>query len=112
MRAPGIFRRHLDGFVQVSGLDQVIAADVFLAFDKRPIAQSAAVFGHRSLDFVRADIADMGGKRPAMTERIFDLAITIAPEHVGDRHGYFCAGFDCARDGGVNVFDKYMHGDR
>jgi hypothetical protein len=46
-----------------------------------------------------------------MTIRIFELAVAIAPEHVGDRHGHLGPGADGALDERIDVLDEEMDSD-
>src|SRR5437762_13907781 len=56
------------------------------AFAPRSLVWAVGISGdhllHRFLHLVRADISDVGSDRPLVTERIFQFAIAIAPEHV------------------------------
>src|SRR5262245_38515297 len=47
---------------------------------------------HRLLQFFRTDVSDVSSDRPMVTEWIFELAITIAPDHVFEGHRDFCPG--------------------
>src|SRR3954468_20323937 len=47
-----------------------------------------------------------------MAERVLELAVAIAPELVGNRHGDLRAGLDRARDETVDVVDVQVNGDR
>ena len=67
---------------------------------------------HRFLHLLRADIPDMGADRPLMTERVFQLAIAIAPEHVVQRHRDFRARAHRLFEDGVRVLDIEMDDDR
>jgi hypothetical protein len=41
---------------------------------------------HLFLHLFRRHVALVGGDRPAVAERVLDLAVAVAPEHVGQRH--------------------------
>src|ERR1041384_5814945 len=43
---------------------------------------------------------------PDMSERIADLSITRAPEHVGQRHDHFRSARDCPLDNSVGVIGR------
>ena len=47
---------------------------------------------HRLLHLLGGDVADMRADRPLMTERVFDFAVTIAPEHIVEGHRDFRPG--------------------
>ena len=66
---------------------------------------------HRFRQFIPANIPDVGGYRPVMTEWIFKGAVTVTPKHVGHRHGNFCPGLLGFGDECVNVFDIEVNGD-
>ena len=40
-----------------------------------------------------------------MTERVFDLAVAVAPKHIGERHRDFRAGAHRLLEDGVRVLD-------
>src|SRR5204863_6577951 len=67
---------------------------------------------HRLLHFGGRNIADMSGNRPTMTKRVLDLAVTVAPEHVCDRHGSFGSKPDRSRGHCIGILDIEMDGDR
>src|SRR5688572_8257344 len=60
---------------------------------------------HRLLHFSRGHIALVGADGPLVTEGIFNLPVTIAPERVGERHHDLGAGLDRLGDGRVRVID-------
>jgi hypothetical protein len=47
-----------------------------------------------------------------MAERILELAVAIAPEHVRDRHRHLRAGFHRARDECIGIRYVEVDGDR
>ena len=65
----------------------------------------AAHLGHRLLHLFGTDIAFVGRHRPAMTKRIFELGIPIAPERVRERHSDFCPCGNRLRHDGIDVLD-------
>src|SRR5437762_2924742 len=69
-------------------------------------------FGHTLLNFARAQVAYVGRHRPAMTKRVLELTISVAPEHVGDGHGDPRARGHGFRHDAVDVVDVQMDGDR
>src|SRR5579863_3964464 len=60
---------------------------------------------HRLLHVRWADISNVSGDGPAMAKRIFELAIAIAPEHIRNGHGDFCARGDGAGCECIDVID-------
>src|SRR6266576_4661433 len=69
-------------------------------------------FLRRLLHLLRADIANMHGHRPLVAKRVFEFAVTIAPEHVLDWHRDLCPRSSGVSDERVNVFDIKMYCDR
>ena len=47
-----------------------------------------------------------------VAKRVFELGVTIAPEHVLDRHCYLRSRSRGARDERIDVFDIDVYGDR
>src|SRR3546814_6084294 len=54
----------------------------------------------------------MRGDRPAVAERVFELAVAIAPEHVLHRHRDLGAGLHRARGEAIHILDVQMDRDR
>src|SRR5271170_7468618 len=67
---------------------------------------------HSLLHLFGAHIANVRGRRPTVAERILELAIAIAPEHVRKRHGDLRSRVDRAPDERVHVVDIEVNGDR
>src|SRR6516225_10089695 len=63
---------------------------------------------HRFLHLGRRDIANKRGDRPAMAERILNLAVAIAPEHVGHGHRSLGARPDGTRADRIDIVDIEM----
>ena len=76
------------------------------------VLRLAACFLRRLLHLFRADIANVCGDRPMVAKRVFELAVTIAPEHVLDRHRYLRSRIRGARHERIDVFDIEVYGDR
>src|SRR2546426_6095637 len=72
----------------------------------------ATCFLHRLLHLIRADIANVRGDRPLVAKRVFQYAVTVAPEHVLERHRYLRPRSCGVRDERVDVFDIEMYCDR
>ena len=73
---------------------------------------SGAHLLHRLLHLLRTWIPDVRADRPLMTERVFDLAVTIAPEHVVERHRDLRAGAHRLLEDGIHVLDVEMDRNR
>src|SRR5579864_1081109 len=58
---------------------------------------------HRFLHFLRRHIAFVRSDRPAVPERILQLPVTVAPEHVGDRHRHLGPGRDGLFERGIGA---------
>src|SRR5206468_11048564 len=54
----------------------------------------------------------MRADRPAVAERVLELAVAVAPELIGYGHRHLGAGFDRARDDRIDVVDVEVDGDR
>src|SRR6266498_4128163 len=72
----------------------------------------ATCFLRRLLHLIRADIANMCGDRPLMAKRVFEFAVTIAPEHVLEWHRYLRPRSRGVRDERVDVLDIEVNCDR
>src|SRR6185295_16543523 len=59
---------------------------------------------HPLLDLLRRQVPRMGRNRPVVAERVFQLAVAIAPEHLLDGHGDLGAGSHRLREHRINVF--------
>ncbi len=65
-----------------------------------------------ALHLFGSNVFDMLAQRPAMTERIGDLAVAIAPELIGQRHGYDGARLDRPIEHSVDIFRVQVQNDR
>jgi hypothetical protein len=75
--------------------------------------QSGEQLGHRALELLARDVADVLGEPPAMAERVGDLPVALAPEGVGQRLAHLGTGVDCALPDGVHVVGRQVqHGRR
>src|SRR5262249_7341135 len=70
------------------------------------------MFLSASAYFLGGHVSLMGRYRPAVTERIDDHAITIAPEHIRDWHSVPGTRPDRARDEAIDVIHIEVDGDR
>src|SRR6266540_4222099 len=68
------------------------------------LRQLARCFLNRLLHLIRADITHVCADRPLMAKRVLEFAVTIAPEHVLERHRNLRPRSCGARDERVDVF--------
>src|SRR5262249_21011551 len=67
---------------------------------------------HRFLHLLRGYVAYVRAYGPVMAERVLELTVAIAPEHVCDRHGDLRAGLNRAGGKGIGIVHVEMDRDR
>src|SRR5882757_10518331 len=67
---------------------------------------------HRGFNFLRGDVAQVGCQRPAVPERVGELAVPVAPELILQRHRDGGPGTDRPLPRGVDVGQVQVDGHR
>jgi len=70
-----------------------------------PVGHAGKEVFRALLHFIFGELFLASGDAPGMSKRIGKGAVAVAPELVGDRHGFFSTGGDCLFEGGVHIGD-------